>query len=329
MIDPFIDADTGDITRSSIEIEQAFAETFAKRPKDFSLVAINPDTLQKATYIVTGIIRHEPYGATKYRIYHLFASVVEIKTGIVIANADSWVSDKAIDNAPVAIYQNSPMYIKDSVMEMKIQTAQANPGSPCAPGYLQSLQSLSLSQEASLEYERGNYSQAISLFVLSLAQPGGANMKNQLGLYQAYYRSGDFENASTAFYNMFALAADENRISVKFLFSVNSVNFINDPDLIRQYTMWIEQASHYFSRSRKCLTIVGHSSHTGDEAYNVKLSQARAQRIDYLMRGIDPALAPHIRTIGRGYAENIIGSGTDDAQDMVDRRVEFRLNGCP
>ena len=30
-----------------------------------------------------------------------------------------------------------------------------------------------------------------------------------------------------------------------------------------------------------------------------------------------------------GFRQNIVGSGSDDAVDALDRRVEFRIVGCP
>jgi outer membrane protein OmpA-like peptidoglycan-associated protein len=36
-----------------------------------------------------------------------------------------------------------------------------------------------------------------------------------------------------------------------------------------------------------------------------------------------------IETAGVGSRENLIGSGTDDQRDALDRRVEFRVVGCP
>jgi hypothetical protein len=29
-----------------------------------------------------------------------------------------------------------------------------------------------------------------------------------------------------------------------------------------------------------------------------------------------------------GFRENLIGTGTDDARDALDRRVEFKITGC-
>ncbi|MEZ5478207.1 MAG: hypothetical protein R3E95_12200 [Thiolinea sp.] len=38
--------------------------------------------------------------------------------------------------------------------------------------------------------------------------------------------------------------------------------------------------------------------------------------------------AARIRTAGKGFSENIAGTGSDDLRDAVDRRVEFRRIPC-
>jgi hypothetical protein len=41
-----------------------------------------------------------------------------------------------------------------------------------------------------------------------------------------------------------------------------------------------------------------------------------------------PTLAKRSATVGKGSRENIIGLGTDDARDALDRRVEFKVIDC-
>jgi outer membrane protein OmpA-like peptidoglycan-associated protein len=35
-----------------------------------------------------------------------------------------------------------------------------------------------------------------------------------------------------------------------------------------------------------------------------------------------------LQAVGMGYRENIVGSGTDDLRDALDRRVEFKVRSC-
>ena len=43
-----------------------------------------------------------------------------------------------------------------------------------------------------------------------------------------------------------------------------------------------------------------------------------------------PALArgQRLRTEGKGWDETMVGSGTDDLRDALDRRVEFKVVNC-
>jgi outer membrane protein OmpA-like peptidoglycan-associated protein len=35
-----------------------------------------------------------------------------------------------------------------------------------------------------------------------------------------------------------------------------------------------------------------------------------------------------MQSVGMGFRENIVGSGTDDLRDALDRRVEFKVRSC-
>jgi outer membrane protein OmpA-like peptidoglycan-associated protein len=74
--------------------------------------------------------------------------------------------------------------------------------------------------------------------------------------------------------------------------------------------------------------VVGHASRTGSEAFNDQLSLQRAVSIKQRLVAEAPALDPRLRATGMGFRQNIIGTGTDDARDALDRRVEFKVTGC-
>ena len=94
------------------------------------------------------------------------------------------------------------------------------------------------------------------------------------------------------------------------------------------YPMWLRQITRESVGSRVCMTIVGHTSRTGSEPVNDALSLQRANFIRQRLTGDAPTLAARTRTEGKGFRENIIGSGTDSAVDALDRRVEFRIVPC-
>jgi outer membrane protein OmpA-like peptidoglycan-associated protein len=77
-----------------------------------------------------------------------------------------------------------------------------------------------------------------------------------------------------------------------------------------------------------CLRVGGHTSRTGDPAANELLSQKRAAVIKHGLERQNRKLAPRIEAEGAGSREVIVGLGTDDLRDALDRRVEFRAIDC-
>ena len=76
------------------------------------------------------------------------------------------------------------------------------------------------------------------------------------------------------------------------------------------------------------MNIVGHTSRTGSEPANDALSLQRANFIRQRLAAEAPSLAAKTKTSGMGFRQNIVGSGTDNAVDALDRRVEFRIVPC-
>ena len=76
------------------------------------------------------------------------------------------------------------------------------------------------------------------------------------------------------------------------------------------------------------MNIVGHTSHTGSEQANDALSLQRAAVIRQRLTSEAAALGARTKASGMGFRENIVGSGTDNALDALDRRVEFKIIGC-
>ena len=93
--------------------------------------------------------------------------------------------------------------------------------------------------------------------------------------------------------------------------------------------MWLRQVGTVAATSTICMDLVGHTSMTGSAAFNDRLSQQRAGVIKDRLEAGTPALRGHLAAHGKGSAEPLVGTGTDDARDALDRRVEFRIVDCP
>jgi outer membrane protein OmpA-like peptidoglycan-associated protein len=92
--------------------------------------------------------------------------------------------------------------------------------------------------------------------------------------------------------------------------------------------MWLRLVAREVASSKSCLTIIGHTSHTGAEQFNERLSLQRAVAIQKRIEAQAPETAGRLVSVGMGFRENLVGSGTDDLRDALDRRVEFKVRNC-
>jgi outer membrane protein OmpA-like peptidoglycan-associated protein len=330
VIDPFVNADNGEVLRASKDIENMIIRKGKDSFDGFTFVRMTSENLRKANYAMNGAIRHmSPGQEVSEPYYQVSASVVNLKTGKVVGRSDVRVAEGDMDYTSTLFYKDSPMYIKDRPLEGSIETATSEVGSRANRAYYDALETLAMLVEAETAYESGNYRKSLALLEEVMKRPDGQLMKTYAGLYSTYYRLGHLDLAEKAFDKLLSISVEKNRIlTVKFLFDVNSLEFWRDPNLKAQYGMWLQRIGKYFHNSQYCLKITGHCSRTGAERYNDKLSQERAYKIQKLLQPEFPNVLNRSEAIGRGFKDNIVGTGTDDERDAIDRRVEFFVVDC-
>jgi outer membrane protein OmpA-like peptidoglycan-associated protein len=111
-------------------------------------------------------------------------------------------------------------------------------------------------------------------------------------------------------------------------FNPGTTTLLQSADLQAQYAVWLQEVATQIGAREGCLRVVGHTSRTGDAAANEVLSQKRAGVIKASLERQNKKLAPKIAADGVGSREVIVGLGTDDLRDALDRRVEFRSVDC-
>jgi hypothetical protein len=93
------------------------------------------------------------------------------------------------------------------------------------------------------------------------------------------------------------------------------------------YGLWLRQITRHTATAKVCMNVVD-TSRTGSEPYNDRLSAQRATVIRQKLAAETPELMARTKVSGVGFRENIIGTGTDDPTDALDRRVEFKILPC-
>jgi outer membrane protein OmpA-like peptidoglycan-associated protein len=335
VIDPWIDVTTGSQVATTKLMQQEL-ETLA--PQHFPQLELLPFTLEnlarKPVVLLGAIAPVSGPGAVEpvsgrpgaYRVYGMLA---DLGSGKIVSAKDAWVRPEDIDPTPIRFFRDSPVWQPDESVLAYLQTLQAKPGDPIDPAYLKNLQAEALITDANTAYGLGEYQPARNLYTEAAGLPeGGHQLRVYNGLYLTNWALGDRRSATKAFSELVDYQFSHGRLSVKILFRSNSTAFWSDPENPAPYRDWLSVIAQRTVADQTCLQLTGHASPSGSAALNDRLSLARAERIRRDLVEIEASLRNRITVQGVGARDAIVGTGRDDATDLVDRRVDFQVEPC-
>jgi outer membrane protein OmpA-like peptidoglycan-associated protein len=321
VLDPFIDINSGEVVEVSRDIETLITNEAKNKFEQFTITRLTPEALTQANYLMTGVIRYDDYGAGQ-KFYRVLSSIVDLKTGAVVAHSKAWIADRKLAYKPRI--SNPIPSAKDQDCKDVAQSEVGTNVSQQKCYAARETQATLVAAEAA--YEAGNYSEALDLFKKVTASSDGQLMRAYSGLYQTYKNLGDQAGAKEAFDKLVELGVNNQELNARFLFLVDKTEF--NQELKSEYALWLQSMADYFSNTNLCFNIIGHSSKSGSPDYNKKLSLRRAEKVQQELATYVPALQKKIQIYGEGFDKNLVGSGTDDDQDAIDRRVEFKIVDC-
>ena len=332
VIDPMIDSGSGQQTALTRLIEEKVVARLTSTYAQLPVLPFQLANLNRSQYVLTGTttrLQNQRAGAGRAP-FQIDLALTEVKSGMVVAQATSRARDDGLDTTPTPYYRDSPVLVKDKVVDGYIATSQTKPGQPAAKDYFERLATATTINEATVAYNNDKYQEALDLYKAALASPSGEQLRTLNGIYLASWKLGRMQEAEQAFGKVVALGIANKSLGVKLLFNPGTTDFWSDPKVSGPYAIWLRQIAKQTAQAKVCMNIVGHTSRTGGDAYNDKLSAARSAFIRQKL-GTEPGVAEFLtrtKTSGVGSRENIIGTGTDDAGDSLDRRVEFKIVGC-
>ena len=332
VIDPMIDSGSGQQTALTRQIEEKVAARLASNYTQLPVLPFQLANLNRSQYVMTGTttrLQNQRVGAGRAP-FQIDLALTEVKSGLVVAQASSRARDDGLDTTPTPYYRDSPVLVKDKVVNGYIATSQTRPGQPAAKDYFERLATATTINEATVAYNNDKYQESLDLYKSALASPSGEQLRTLNGIYLASWKLGRTQEAEQAFGKVVALGIANSSLGVKLLFNPGTTDFWSDPKVSGPYVIWLRQIAKQTAQAKVCMNIVGHTSRTGGDAYNDKLSASRSAVIRQKLGGEPGAaeLLARMKTSGVGSRENIIGTGTDDAGDSLDRRVEFKIVGC-
>lgn len=328
VVDPLLDSSTGQQNALTKRAEQRIITRIASRFKQFDILPLGVAELRQASYVLTGTLSPTGVEVSDRGQYRISLALAEVKSGLVVAQAAARVNENNLDTNPAPFFRDSPVIAKDRVVEGYIRTAESKPGSSADAVYLERLPTSALLTDAINAYNGDRIQDALTLYEAAAKRPDGQQMKVFNGLYLAHWRMGKREEAENAFGMIVRLAFATNTLSVKFLFKPGSTDFVSDSRVSEPYPIWLRQIARVAAASNQCINVVGHTSRTGTEQVNERLSLQRAVAVKGKLESENPELAQRLRQTGMGFRENVVGTGTDDLRDALDRRVEFRIVRC-
>jgi len=329
VLDPMLDATTGQQTAATTLLETRVSERLATKGDAFEILPFTSANLARAQLLLTGTMtRVDGDSGAKKKALRIQLALTDIKAGTVVAQASALARDEGLDHTPLAYYRDSPVLVKDKVIEGYVRTTATPPGQRADALYLERIAQATVIHEATTLYNEERYVEALGKYRSALAMPAGEQIRVVNGIYLAAAKLGRTAEAEQAFARVVALGIAYNELGVKFLFNPGSTEFWADPKVSGAYPMWLRQIARESTNAKVCMNIVGHTSHTGSEPTNDALSLQRANVIRQRLVVEASTLATKTKTSGMGFRQNIVGSGTDNAVDALDRRVEFKIVPC-
>jgi outer membrane protein OmpA-like peptidoglycan-associated protein len=324
--DPTLDAETAQQAMTTQRLDTLATKHLGTQYKQFDLLPFRSANLANAEYLLVSTLSRD--GAAGARTLRIDLALVEIATGVVAAQAGALAIDDGLDHAPLPYYRDSPVLVKDHVVEGYVRTARTPRGQQGDRVYLERIASAMVTNEATELYNQARYREALGEYRSALAAPFGEQLRVLNGIYMAAAKLGQTEESEAAFARVVAMGIAYRQLSVKFLFEPGGTAFHVDPRIHSPYPMWLRQIAREAVAADVCLDVAGHASRTGKQSVNQALSLRRAARIQAGLVAEAPVLKTRTKAIGLGFEENLIGTGTDDAIDVLDRRVEFRIVPC-
>ena len=324
VIDPLLDGRTGQQTRATERVKQQLVTALADSAKSVKLLPFDSVGAMQSRYVLTGTLTAQPEPDR----YRMSVAVSDQKSGIVVARSVARFREPGLDASATRFYNDSPSLVRDRSVEGYMRTAETEKGKQADALYLEQLPTSAILANAQDAYNAERWADALSLYKAALKRKDGQQLSTYNGVYVASVKLGTMKDAEEAFGKIAALGLATNNLQVKLLFRPGTTEFVADPVVSGVYPMWLRQIARAAQSAEGCLRVIGHTSKTGTAEVNDKLSLSRATAIrDRLAREV-PAIAKRTRVSGVGFRENIVGTGTDDATDAVDRRVEFKVVGC-
>ncbi len=332
VIDPLIDGNNWMQTKATRAMETAVLQIIKDKQPRFEALPFTSTSLARGPFVFIGTFTPldaagKIEGPTEW--YRICLALLDLRSGKIIGKGFARASPEGVDSTPLPFFEDSPGWSPDEATTGYVRTCQGTKvGDAVNPAYWDRIAVAAVVSDAVNAYNSGRYDTAFDLYRGALHMPGGRQLRVHNGIYLSASKLKRPADAAEAFGELVDFGLAQKKISVKMLFRPGAAQFIANPVLATEYGMWLKQIAGRVGKAPECLLVAGHTSKSGPEPRNQALSLQRASAVQQRLLALNKALAKKLKTAGLGSSQAISGTGTDDARDAVDRRVEFRMQEC-
>lgn len=325
---PAINRHSGEITASGRELQVLMALDLKILLGDAVIQSLGGNEDTAWDWILAPSVEFEKPTDEKFDTnwFKINVAVISPK-GRTLPGVTLRVNAQQFDATPSRFFRDAPLYLTGAYNDIRQEFAKGGNSTVPLEARNRFIAVEGLIQEAILNFESGNYRKAIQGFD-KVIDKDVENLPALSGRYQSLLEIGKAPEIEVALIKLIDAAIKQKNISFRFLFQVRSVDFRDDVQITRHYHSWLSQLAKQVFASGSCLQVRGHASRSGSFEYNNELSYSRANQVVGLLLKYAPGLKGRVSVEGRGYQDNVVGSGSDDSADAIDRRVDFKLLSC-
>ena len=326
-IDPLIDGATGAQSVATRSMGRRIVDLVKSNYPKFQVEKFSTATIAKSPIVLIGtftLINNAGQAGGPRDAFRICLALADLKSRKIVSKGVARAKPEGVDTSPTSYFSDSPVLAKDPATDAYIKSCQGTrPGDPIEQVYTDRILAAAFINDAIDAYDAKKYREALELYQSAMRTPGGDQLRARNGIYLTNWKLNRRQAAAEAFASALDYGFSADRLAVKFLFRPGSTQLTDRAGA--PYSMWIQQIAQRGAKAGACMELVGHTSPTGPEPLNRRLSVLRAEAVKDRIESVAPALSKRMIANGVGSSENLIGSGKDDPSDMLDRRVEFKV----
>ncbi len=334
VIDPLIDANTGQQTLATVSVSAQLAQSIRQKVKTWTMRPFERKQLASGPLLLIGTLTPvalNEAGNGPPDAFRLWLTLVDLRSGLIVAKRLDRATLGSVNAEPTPFFRDSPTWHKDRTVAAYVKSCQveARVAERIDPLYLWRLPATALLAEAIGAYQDKQFAAARRLFIQASEIADPDDLRVLSGRYLSSLKLGRRDEAADELKRIIAQGLAAKSLSLKVLFQPGSTIMLPAAGLREQYRLWIREVAREANTSKACVRVVGHASRSDSAAASVELSQRRAATVRWLMARAAPASDSRFTAQGVGWRDNLIGLGHDDQRDALDRRIEFRVIDCP